>query len=279
MMLAGNLGRYLDAVGARIALREQMLTDALDQLERRRDELATRLTQPIRVPHSFVRQPLIGEEIYQGTRLNPAHLPERSVAAAVFRPRTDSALFLQRAWRQALTAPSSTITTNGGAASDGPTLGEVVGLAVERYAGRITGREIGADVDVESLLLRSQSDHTGEEFLTNLWQRAKPLIHLDDRVAVLPTRVGLLVVPEAGGYAGTQFDPLTTTLRLRLLSSHDPYSLTLVRTLHGFPLEAVANLRAYEAAFASLSPDRQKELVLADALIKKARRRSRRRAS
>jgi hypothetical protein len=278
VLLAGTLAQYLGAVGTGVARRQQALIDTQRELERRRDELATRLVQPSNAPHSFVRRPLLGEQIHEVTRPRPTPLPEKSVASLVFQDGSDSARFLQDAWRQAVARHPQGATAEESRPHGGLAVGEVMGLAVERYAGRLSGRSISSDIDVESLLLRSLPEHNGQEFLANLWQRAKPLIHLDDRIAITPTQVNLLVVPDAAGFAASQFSGSASALRLRLLSSHDPYAMTLVRTLHGFPLEAVANLHAYEAAFAGLPLNRQKELVLADSLIKKTRRRSRRRA-
>lgn len=281
--LAQALEALFAALSEEVARRQRALEEAQERLRRERDLLADRLSQPLAVSHSFVRQPLAQEELYEDIRSQPARLPSSDLAVQVLRADPVSMEMIRQAWQHAVLPKEELAARNGALQGTIFNLGEALSLAIERYAARLSQPEAPADVSVQDLLPRVVPGYSPSDFLSDLRLKAKPLIRLDDQVVTSPIAIDLVASPVSGALQPTS--PLfhATALRLRLLSSYDPFSLILVRTLHGLPLEAIASLRVYARAFASLSLKEKRSLVLCGALLgepqlDKTRRRARARS-
>jgi hypothetical protein len=159
------------------------------------------------------------------------------------------------------------ISSNGAMPPGALNLAEAMSLAIERYASRLSKPEAPTDVNVEDLLPRVVPEYNASDFLADLRLKAKPLIHLDDQVVTMPISIDMMASPFAVAMQPASHAAYAGTLRLRLLSSYDPFSLILVRTLHGLPLEAVGCLRTYAASYASLPDSERASLLLSDDLL------------
>ncbi len=77
----------------------------------------------------------------------------------------------------------------------------------------------------------------------------------------MPVPVDMVSTEEA-----TQFTPFQSAAaeqKLRVVSSADPFAITIVRSRHGFPVSAVPHFRACQEAFRDLGQGDRVELVLA----------------
>ncbi len=268
--LSLTLETLLATLAREINRREQSLRETLQSLQRDRDSLADRLSQPLttaagsdeRPRFSFVRRPLAQDDLYEDLRSQPPVLPDSPMAGRVFQTDPASSEAVRLAWQRATRPADALAHRNGASPSRGPSLAEALSLAIERYAAHLSRPEAPADINVADLLPRAMPQYNASDFLADLRTRAKPLIRLDDRVVTSPIGIDLMAIPSS---PTTQTDgpaAHAAALRLRLLASYDPFSLILVRTLHGLPLEAIASLRHYEESVAGLSPEEQAELAL-----------------
>lgn len=252
---------------AAVRRRQAVLEQGLESLQQERETLADRLSKPLAVSHSFVRRPLAQEELYEELRTQPIRIPSGSVAAHMFQADPASSRMVRRAWEQGVQLQAALPAANGAKEPAAPGLGEAFSLAIERYAARLSQPEAPADVSVEDLLPRAWANYDEHEFLLGLRQRAKPLIHLDEQIATVPIGVELMAVPAATTWTGSDLGAQAAALRVRLLSSYDPFSLILLRTLHGLSLEAITSLRHYAMSFAGLSPGEKRSLVISSAVM------------
>ncbi|MEA3337295.1 MAG: tubulin-like doman-containing protein [Chloroflexota bacterium] len=264
--LASDLDKLLAGLQRAVAQREQALSATLSSLEEDRNVLATQLSEPLTVPHSFVRQPLAQEELYEEFRDRSAHLPDQDVAPVVFKGSPDTEEGISQAWLRTIPVKTTALDGDHAASPPEPNLAEAMSLAIERYAARLSRPEAPAEVNVEAVLSQAVPEFDRSEFLISLRQRAKPLVFLNDQGAAVPIRIDLMAVPNASISTIAELGMQASELRLRLLSSYDPFSLTLLRTLHGIPLEAIASFASYERSYLNLDPDQQEALALPDLL-------------
>ncbi|RME86001.1 MAG: hypothetical protein D6775_01265, partial [Caldilineae bacterium] len=202
----------------------------------------------------------------------PTPVPEHPVQQA-FRQVPGAQASVRRAWRQAVLRDRGRRPSEDGSDSGVKGLTEAFRLVLDRYTTRLCQPITLANVDVEELLPRVVPQHLTHDFLNSLYQWSKPCIHLNDQTAVTPITIDLLAVPQAGSFKTSDLGARAALLNLHLLTSYNPFTIILVRTIHGFPLHAVAGLQAYGDSYITLPPEQRQQLMISGAVADTARER------
>lgn len=136
---------------------------------------------------------------------------------------------------------------------------------VDRYLGNFRARM--PQISIEEFLRRGRGPGGGnfepDDFLTSLYHRAKPFINIDeDTRPDMPISIDLVVL-HAPSISSISYKALQ--MKAHPLPSGDPFSITCLRTVHGFGLSAWARQEEQRRSFQRLNPrDRQQIMILGE---------------
>ncbi len=280
-------------VKAHVALYEKVqervgyLQRALAELESERVQLATLLARPMTADSSFVRTAVLDNAIYDGIWARARRWVSGGISPRLWANGNSSPDELDVAWRDTVEGivaeptlfqlehrPALSWTDGTGTRTP---LTEAISSAIARYAAVVSQPYLPPGASVESSLLRlaqqqgqdSAQTDTGWR-LDDLCLRARPFIGLEETESSLNTLVSidLAAVPHTmSKWINRQTG---AALRVHPVSSSDPFSIIVVRTLHGLLARSLPQLRRFAAAFRALNPEERDRLVVNPALAGKA---------
>ena len=269
---------------------------AIQGLQQRVQDLQQDLSQPLSVRQPFIREVLPGLEklrrqLVETSRPPPQDIPSnlllwdagadrwlddmlahdteaalleaedlRAAADDVQAHDTEAALLEAEARRAAaeyVRARYQEATENYGSLDD------LVYSVIERLAEGVGDIVPPRNLKITTLIQEQIEGFTPRPFLADLSRRAQIMLNWDpeDVPRHMPVPVDMVSTEEA-----TQFIPFQSAAaeqKLRVVSSADPFAITIVRFRHGFPVSAVPHFRACQEAFRGLGEGDRVELVLA----------------
>ncbi|HEY63344.1 MAG TPA: hypothetical protein G4O02_02115 [Caldilineae bacterium] len=280
---------YELVVNAHTSLHEQVLArvhslqQTLMELEREQAQLARALARPMITDASFVRAAIPDRTIYDGIWARAQRWISGSVSPRLWTNGNGPQDELQAAWWDTLEGvpaeptlahldrrPALSYTEDAGTRTP---LTEAISGAIARYAAMVSQPYLPSGTNVESSLERLARSRDGEGLrvdagwqLDDLCVRARPFIGLEEteRELVNIVSIDLAAVP----HTMSQWLERETgaALHVHPVPSSDPFSIIVVRTLHGLPVECLPQLRHCAAAFEELSPEERSRLVVSPTL-------------
>jgi hypothetical protein len=261
--------------------RADYLRRTLGELTLEHSQLATALARPMTATSSFVRTAVLDTAIYDGIWARARRWASGGIAPNLWTNGHGRPDELKSAWRDTLDGitteptleqlevrPALSWSDHTGARTP---LTEVVSAAIARYAAVVSKPYLPPGASVESSLLRLAQKNGGEAGATG-WQlddlclRARPFIGFEETetdrdtlvtidLAAVPHRMSQWIGRETGA-----------ALRVHPVPSSDPFSITVVRTLHGLLAESLPQLRHYANAFAGMSEEARSRLLISPLL-------------
>ena len=274
----------LEEVRARAAHWQRVI----DELTAEEAQLAAILARPMTAESSFVRTAVLDMAIYDGIWARARRWVSGRIVPRLWDGsdgRTDD---LRSAWQDTLAGiaaeptldqlgarPALSWSDQTGARAP---LTEAISAAIARYAAVVSKPYLPPGASVESSLARStQGSETealrGKEGAAG-WQiddlslRARPCIRFEEAesdlevlvaidLAAMPYTMSRWIGRESGA-----------ARRVHPVPSSDPFSITVVRTLHGLIPESLPQLRHYAQEFAQLDAEALRRLVVSPALAR-----------
>ncbi|NOZ28251.1 MAG: hypothetical protein GXP39_09395 [Chloroflexi bacterium] len=280
---------YELTVNAHAALHEQILARVgylqrtLAELEREQAQLAAALARPMTAESSFVRSAILDSAIYDGIWARAQRWISGDIAPRLWTNGNGPPDELLAAWRDTLEGvaaeptlaqlgqrPALSYTDETGARTP---LAEAISGAVARYAAMVSQPYLPPGASVESSLMRLAGPHDGEgKHVDAGWQlddlcvRARPFIGLEETEHDIGAVVSidLAAVP----YTMSQWLGRETgaALHVHPVPSSDPFSIIVVRTLHGLLRDHLPQLRRYATAFQGLNAEERSRLIVSPIL-------------
>ncbi|MCS7222737.1 MAG: hypothetical protein RML36_16255 [Anaerolineae bacterium] len=260
------------------------LQRALAELEAERGQLATWLTRPLTADASYVRIPILDTAIYDGIWARARRWISEEVSPRLWANSNSPPDELENAWRETiqgvLTEPTldelrhrPALSWTGQVTPRTP-LAEAISGAIARYAAMVSQPYLPPGVSVEASLMRlarrevpgARSADVGWQ-LDDLCLRARPFIGFEELEAELGTLVSidLAAVPHTmSQWVGRETN---AARRVHPIPSSDPFSIIVVRTLHGLLVESLPQLQSYAITFAGLNAEERSRLIVSPALL------------
>ncbi|MCD6290806.1 MAG: hypothetical protein J7M34_09920 [Anaerolineae bacterium] len=282
---------YELTVSAHALLREGALKRArclqrtLADLEAERARLAAALARPMRMDASFVRIAILDDAIYDGIWARAQRWISGDVTPRLWAGESDLVDELRVAWADTLaggTAEPAPVQAAwrpaSGDAGDGEIrapLAEAISAAVARYAALVARPYLPREASIESSLMRVRrpgSDGRGVDVswqLDDLCMRARPFISVEETEADSGPLVSIdiaAVPPSMSRWLGRETG---AALHVHPVPSSDPFSITVVRTLHGLCGDRLPQLRRYADAFEYLDAEARSRLLISPVFIEK----------
>jgi len=248
--------------------RAELLEHTQELLIQERDQLAEALAGPLAVPEPAIRTPLIDMSIYDRMYGNvPARLQDvgpivgrmedakEQVVATLVR-----SINAARAEEEGASPQSLAEISADGRGYNSPY--ELISLSIERYVALQDMGAPPADLSAEDLLTSENPLLSADVLVNDLYMKAKPFIHLDETVLMpgAPIPVDFLIVGDA--YHSKLRRASGPRGKLNLLSSGDPFSIAVLRTIHGLNAQSVNRLAVCAQAYIRLHPNDRKLLAL-----------------
>lgn len=260
----------------------------VEELSAEEAQLAALLARPMTAESSFVRTAVLDMAIYDGIWARARRWVSGRIVPRLWDGsdgRTDD---LRNAWQDTLAGiaaeptleqlgarPALSWSDQTGARAP---LTEAISAAIARYAAVVSKPYLPPGASVESSLARStQGSETealrGKEGAAG-WQiddlslRARPCIRFEEAesdlevlvaidLAAMPYTMSRWIGRESGA-----------ARRVHPVPSSDPFSITVVRTLHGLIPESLPQLRHYAQEFAQLDAEALRRLVASPKLVR-----------
>ncbi len=281
---------YELTVNAHAALYEKVqervtyLQRALTELEIERGQLATWLARPLTADSSYVRTAILDTAIYDGIWARARRWIGGTASPRLWANGSSPPGELEDAWRETLQGIMAEPTLNElghrpalswtGQTGNRSPLAEAISGAVARYAAMVSQPYLPPGASVETSLMRLAQQNARETRSADVgWQldelclRARPFIGFEEIETDLGTLVSidLAAVP----YTMSQWVSRETSAARHVhpVPSSDPFSITVVRTLHGLLTESLPQLQRYAIALAGLNAEERSRLIVSPALL------------
>lgn len=271
---------YENGLGVLAGVRETLaayndaLRDTAAQLEERRDRLARYLSEPLGKDGTFIREPMPGlddvrRKLERDSRVPDSQDPsapllaaDPAMAGSILEGMIaiEAAAALPR--ESPLAYPAEALSEARRELGYG-SLAQLILSVVGRTAGRVRDIRPSADLRIERLLRQRFDDLPPMLQLETLLRRASLGLAWDDTAPETLTVSTRLVAFEQPQRA-TAYEQGASASGLRMVTSLDPYTITVVQIGYGIPPSAVPHFVAHATTFAGLLANDRMPLVLHD---------------
>ncbi len=271
------------ALYEKIQERTRYLQRTLAELEAERVQLATLLARPMSAESSFVRTAILDHAIYDGIWARAQRWVSGGISPQLWPNGNGQPDALQLAWRdtiEGMTAeptlaqlgqrPPLSWTNHTGARTP---FTEAISGAIARYAAEVSQPYLPPGTSVESSLMRLAQQRNGETQridpgwqLDDLCLRARPFIGFEETESNLNTLVSIDLAAVPYTMSAWVNRETSATLHVHPVPSSDPFSIIVVRTLHGLLPDSLPQLRHYATAFQALNAEERSRLIVSPAL-------------
>lgn len=277
-------------VNAHAALYEKVqervtyLQRALNELEAERGQLATWLARPLNTDSSYVRTAILDTAIYDGIWARARRWIGEAASPRLWANGNNPPSELEDAWRETLQGILAEPTLDAlghrpvlswtGQATARTPLAEAISGAVARYAAMVSQPYLPPGTSVEASLMRlAQQRAQGMRSAEIGWQlddlclRARPFIGFEELEAEGNTLVAIDLAAVPSTMSQRVGRETSAARHVHPVPSSDPFSIIVVRTLHGLLVESLPQLQRYAIAFAGLNVEERSRLIVSPALL------------